>query len=184
MIQQSFCYPLFLAKTQKPIDLFRAAKKMGYAATEFWARDDNFHDLCRAAQEVGLKVASFSAHGTLTDGLNKRSNHARIEDEVAYNVELAKQYGVAGLICFSGNSNEGQSDEDAREATAEGLRKVAPYAERAGVNLNLELLNSKVDTPVINATTLRGAWTLCSGWTAPTSSCSTTSITCRSWKAM
>jgi hydroxypyruvate isomerase len=36
---------------------------------------------------------------------------------------------------------------EAIEAVADGLRRVAPYAERKKVNLNLELLNSKVDHP-------------------------------------
>jgi hydroxypyruvate isomerase len=147
MIQQSFCYPLFLSKTLKPIELFRAAKQIGYAATEWWGIGDDFEDLCRAALDAGLRIASFSGHGSLPDGLNKRSNHARIEDELASNIEKAKRYNIPGLICFSGNANAGQSDEDAREATAEGLRRVAPLAEAAGVNLNLELLNSKVDHP-------------------------------------
>jgi hydroxypyruvate isomerase len=30
---------------------------------------------------------------------------------------------------------------------ADGLRRVAPYAEECGINLNLELLNSKIDHP-------------------------------------
>lgn len=33
------------------------------------------------------------------------------------------------------------------DATVAGLRRIAPYAEARGVNLNMELLNSKVDHP-------------------------------------
>ena len=55
--------------------------------------------------------------------------------------------GIPALICFSGNRNAGQSDEDGLEATVAGLKRAAPYAERRGVNLNLELLNSRVDHP-------------------------------------
>ena len=147
MIQQSFCYPLYQPKTMSLRELFQQARQIGYAATEFWGRGPEFDEWCNTALDAGLKIASFAGHGSLPDGLNKRSNHARIEDELAESIELARKYGVAGLICFSGNVNEGQSDEDAREATAEGFRRVAPMAERAGINLNLELLNSKVDHP-------------------------------------
>jgi hydroxypyruvate isomerase len=129
----------------QPLQLFQAAQRMGYAATEFWSRPDDFEDLCAAANAAGLRVASFSGHASLTDGLNKPSNHDRIEAELIENIALAQRHGIAGLICFSGNTNPGQSDEDARLAVADGLRRVAPYAERAGVNLNLELLNSKID---------------------------------------
>src|SRR5690606_1002199 len=42
---------------------------------------------------------------------------------------------------------EGQSEEDAEETCAEGLRKIAPYAEQKRVNLNMELLNTIIDHP-------------------------------------
>ena len=51
----------------------------------------------------------------------------------------------AGLICFSGDRRAGLTDLEGIEITAEGLRRVAPYAEKKGITLNLELLNSKVD---------------------------------------
>ncbi len=91
------------------------------------------------------RIASMCGHETLGDGLNKRSNHDRIEAEVRESLEIASRLGIPGLICFSGNRNAGQTDADAIEACAEGLRRVAPYAEAKGINLNLELLNSKVD---------------------------------------
>jgi hydroxypyruvate isomerase len=50
------------------------------------------------------------------------------------------------LICFSGNRN-GKSEQEGAENTIEGLRLVAKDAEAAGVNLVVELLNSKVDHP-------------------------------------
>ncbi len=84
-------------------------------------------------------------HQGLTDGLNKPGNHDRIELELARSIERAVALGIPSLICFSGNRNEGQSDADGLEACAAGLRRVAPRAERAGVNLNVELLNSKID---------------------------------------
>ena len=36
---------------------------------------------------------------------------------------------------------------EAIDACADGLRRIAPYAEEKGVNLNMELLNSKVNHP-------------------------------------
>ncbi len=88
-----------------------------------------------------------SGHGSLPDGLNKRSNHDRIEAELHESIDLAAKYGVPGLICFSGNRQPHMSEIEAIEAVADGLRRVAPYAEKKGVNLNLELLNSKVNHP-------------------------------------
>ena len=71
-------------------------------------------------------------------------HHAEIEAEVKAKLELAVKYGVPNIIVFSGN-RAGLTDEAGALTTAEGLRRLAPLAEAAGVTLVLELLNSKVD---------------------------------------
>jgi hydroxypyruvate isomerase len=78
--------------------------------------------------------------------MNRRENQARIAQEIRANLDLAVQWGIPNLICFSGNRN-GISDSEGAEITAETLRHVAKMAEDAGVTLVLELLNSKVDHP-------------------------------------
>lgn len=146
-IKQSICYPLF-KPADLPLDaLFAEAAKIGYAAVELWARGDDFDEIMALARQHKLAVASMSGHGSLPDGLNKRSNHERIEAELRESIDIAAEHGIPGLICFSGNRQPHQSDIEAIEATADGLRRIGPYAEEKGVNLNLELLNSKVDHP-------------------------------------
>ncbi len=145
-IQQSFCYGLY-SKDRTIDEVFAAAAGIGYAAVEIHFRDATFDEIIVAASAHKLRVASMCGHKTLTDGLNKRGNHDRIEAELRDSIDLAARHGIAGLICFSGNRNEGQSDEEGLEVTAAGLKRVAPYAERHGINLNVELLNSKVDHP-------------------------------------
>jgi hydroxypyruvate isomerase len=127
--------------------LFQTAAEMGYAAVELWQRGDDFEKVMALAKEYGLAVASMSGHASLPDGLNKRANHDRIEAELKASIDVAVQHHIPGLICFSGNRQPDLSEEEALEAVADGLRRVAPYAEAKGVNLNLELLNSKVDHP-------------------------------------
>jgi hydroxypyruvate isomerase len=144
-IRQSFCYPCFKTPDMTFDRLCREAAQIGFAGVELWWPGDDFDELVAAAQQHGLAIASMCGHGTLTTGLNRREEHERIEGEVRTSLETATRLGIPGLICFSGNRNEGQSEGDAVEATVEGLRGLAPHAERAGVNLNMELLNSKVD---------------------------------------
>ena len=146
-IQQSICYPLF-KPADLPLDaLFATAAEIGYAAVELWGRGDDFDEVMQLAQQHNLAVASMSGHGSLADGLNKRSNHERIEAELRRSIDIAAAHGIPGLICFSGNRQPHQSEIEAIEATADGLRRIAPYAEEKGINLNVELLNSKVDHP-------------------------------------
>jgi hydroxypyruvate isomerase len=95
-------------------------------------------------RDMGFEIATIAGHNSLVDGLNKVENHSRIADELRANLEVAGEFGIANLICFSGN-REGKSDEEGAHNTIAGLAMVAKDAETAGVNLIVELINSKVD---------------------------------------
>jgi hydroxypyruvate isomerase len=127
--------------------LFGTIADTGLAAIELWGRQDDFEQVVQLAKQHGLAVASMIGHASLSDGLNKRSNHDRIEAELRTSIELAAHHGIPGLICLSGNRQPYQTELEAIEAVADGLGRTAAYAEKHGVNLNLELLNSKVDHP-------------------------------------
>jgi len=148
-LKQSFCIPCFW-KSDKPGDVravLEHAASVGFPAFEFWSRDTVPFDLmCEIANDLGLVIASMCGHGTLTDGLNKEENHPRIRDELLASIELARTHQIPNLICFSGN-REGRDDDESIGVVAEGLAQVAGEAEAAGIMLNIELLNSKVDHP-------------------------------------
>lgn len=146
-IKQSACYPMFKPPDMNLDDLFKVCAEIGFAAVEFWERPADYEAVIEAAHRHGLVVASMSGHASLPDGLNKRSNHERIEAELRESIDIAARYGIPGLICFSGNRQPFQSDLEAIDACADGLRRIARYAEEKGVNLNIELLNSKIDHP-------------------------------------
>jgi hydroxypyruvate isomerase len=134
----------------KPADVaydefFSAVAEIGYGAVEIWGRGDDFDDLCRAAEKANLKLASMIGHGSPGSGLNDRSAHGEIEKQLKASIDIAADRGIRGLIAFSGNRRNGLSDREGIEITAEGLKRVAGYAEKQNVHVNLELLNSKVD---------------------------------------
>jgi hydroxypyruvate isomerase len=140
MLKQSFTYWSF-RKDQQPEDLLKAAAEIGYSAAEIL--DDEHLPL---AKKYGLEISAHRGHASIPKGLNNREYHAGIWKEIENNLKIAEQYKAPNLICFSGN-REGLSDGEGAEITAEGLRKVAPLVESAGVTLVLELLNSKVNHP-------------------------------------
>ena len=146
-IKQSICYPIYDLKGMSLDDLFGAAAGIGYASAEMWGRGDDFEEVVELAKKNNLALAIMGGHDSLPDGLNKRSNHERIEDELVTSIDLAFKHRIPGLICFSGNRQPYQTEIEAIEAVADGLRSVAAYAEEKGINLNIELLNSKVDHP-------------------------------------
>ena len=146
-IKQSICYPMFQEKGIELDGLCEVAAEIGYAAIELWTWDETLDGIVDTAKRHGLAVASIIGHGSLPDGLNKYENHDRIEAELRIAIDKAASLGIPGLICFSGNRNDGQSDLEGMIACARGLRRIAPYAEEKGINLNVELLNSKIDHP-------------------------------------
>ena len=82
----------------------------------------------------------------LTRGFNRVENHAWLIPAYERALPLAAAAGVPNLICFSGN-RDGLSDEQGLDACARGLAALMPSAERHGVGICMELLNSKVDHP-------------------------------------
>ena len=82
----------------------------------------------------------------LTQGFNRVENHSWLIPAYQRAIPLAAAGKVPNVICFSG-SRKGQSDEEGREICARGLAPLIPIAERHGVTLCMELLNSKIDHP-------------------------------------
>jgi hydroxypyruvate isomerase len=148
--KQSFCIPCFW-KGPEPKDVravIEGAARFGFPAVELWFREDAPFDLIgETARGCGMAVSSMCGHRSLGEGLNTKANHRRIRDEILASIEVAKARGISNLLCFSGNRIAGGSDKDGAAITAEGLSQVKDAAEKAGVMLVLELLNSKVDHP-------------------------------------
>ncbi len=146
-LSQSFCYPCFLAPHEPVAPLLAKARSIGYDAVELWFRNDSFEDLMQSAANAGLKVASMCGHQSLASGMNNPAEHDRILAELKESIDVAARVGIRGLITFSGNRIEGVSEEQAIANCVACLRRIAPHAEKQGVNLNMELLNSKVNHP-------------------------------------
>ncbi|MEZ4668242.1 MAG: TIM barrel protein [Anaerolineae bacterium] len=140
-IRQSVCWWCFVPGKMNPDALLRAAADIGYEAVELV--DEEYWPLVK---QYGLKMASTRGHESITDGLNRRENKDRIAKELRASIAQAVKWEIPNIICFSGNRN-GVDDAVSAEITAETLHLVAAEAEAAGVNLVLELLNSKIDHP-------------------------------------
>ena len=146
-IKQSVCYPIMKPADMGYDQLFHAAAEIGYPAVELWGRGDDFAQVVEAAQKHSLVIASMGGHNSRPGALNSRAEHDRIATELKASIDIAAAYGIPGVICLSGNRIPHMTEVEAIEAVADGLRRVAPYAEDKGVNMNLELLNSKVNHP-------------------------------------
>jgi hydroxypyruvate isomerase len=94
-------------------------------------------------RRYGLVCAmGYAGGGTIPDALNRTENHAAIEEAFRKNIPIAAKAGVPNVITFSGN-RRGMSDEEGARNTIAGLNRLKKIAEDNGVNICLELLNSK-----------------------------------------
>ncbi len=129
-----WCYPKLSVE-----ELAAEAKKMGIVAVDLLRANEY-----EAAQKYGLTPSMGYACTTIPDGLNNKALHPKFEAEFREAVDLAAKAKVPNLICFSGN-RRGMSNEEGWENCTLFLRKMMPVAEDKGINIQMELLNSKVN---------------------------------------
>ncbi|MDG1572554.1 TIM barrel protein [Robiginitalea sp. M366] len=80
----------------------------------------------------------------IVDGWNNPKLHDELVADYTEKIPLIAEAGYTNLICFSGN-RFGMDDLVGLQHCVEGLSRIMPVAEKYGVVLQMELLNSKVD---------------------------------------
>jgi hydroxypyruvate isomerase len=120
-------------------DLCVAAKEIGLVAIDLLDEKD-----WATPARHGLACAMANGFGSIPRGFNRPDNHDRLVADAERMIPLAAAAGVPNIVCFSGN-RAGLSDGEGIANCVAGLKRVMPTAEKFGVTLCLELLNSKVD---------------------------------------
>ncbi len=121
-------------------DLCKASREMGITSIDLLGLDE-----IPTAKKHDLTCAMVSGvPGGIGKGLNRAENHDGILKWFEEAAPRVAALGCVNVICFSGN-RAGQSDEQGLEVCAVGLKKLMPVAERHGLVMVMELLNSKVD---------------------------------------
>lgn len=95
-------------------------------------------------KQFGLACAVANGPGPIPDGWNDPANHDRLVAESERLLPLVAAAGIPQMIVFSGNKR-GRSDAEGIANCARGLARIMPTAERHGVTVVMEMLNSKVD---------------------------------------
>ncbi|HYH13775.1 MAG TPA: TIM barrel protein [Flavisolibacter sp.] len=81
---------------------------------------------------------------SLTEGWNDQQYHPTLIKNYLEHIDLVAAAGYKNLICFSGN-RKGMDNETGLKNCALGLKQILSHAEKKGVIIQMELLNSKVD---------------------------------------
>lgn len=121
-------------------------------------------ELCKIVKEIGFNaidlvgpkdwptlqkygIYSSMCNGSeisLTEGWNRTENHQLLINKLTDYIPQMVAAGYKDVICFSGSRN-GMDDYTGLDNCVQGLRKILPLAEKNGITIHMELLNSKID---------------------------------------
>ena len=121
-----------------PLEQFaKACKEMGIESIELLGEKD-----WPVVSKAGLKCAvGYATDLGIPKGFNRVANHEKLIADFETMIPKAAAAGIPNLICFSGN-REGQNDNEGLVICAKGIRQIIPTAEKYGVTIIMELLNS------------------------------------------
>ena len=141
-----WCYPKVSLD-----DLCAAGKEMGLTSVELLPPSDfptlKKHGLiCAMVSGTSIKAPDGTVLGPIPKAFNRREHHELLVQAYEPVIAAVSEAGFKNLICFSGN-RDGLDDETGLKNCAEGLKKLMPLAEKRGVILCMELLNSRVNHP-------------------------------------
>jgi len=139
-IKQSVCPWCF---EPMPLEtLCRHAAAMGIQSVELVEPKD-----WPILKKHGLVCAIAGSH-SFTEGLCDPTNHEVCIETLRSRIDECAEGGVPSVITFSGVGNGIASDVGLKN-TVTGLKQVIGHAERKKVNVCLEVLNTRVDKPMI-----------------------------------
>ncbi len=148
---------------EAPMDK-RLKGKINHSVCRWCYNDTTLDDLCKVAKEIGLtsielvgpeEWPTLKKYGLTSAmpwgagmGIEKGFNNPEFHNELVKSYEdiipKAAEAGYKQIICFSGNRN-GLDDKTGADNCSLGLKRLMPVAEKHGVIMCLELLNSKVN---------------------------------------
>jgi hydroxypyruvate isomerase len=126
-------------------ELCRRIKRMGFVGIDLLHADE-----WQVARDAGLAVSMgypTRREPFIQTGFNNPENHALLLNELETTLLLAASAGVPNVITMFGNRDPARDDRAAIDSCIAGLAKIAPLAEKTGVTVCVELLNSRIDHP-------------------------------------
>jgi hydroxypyruvate isomerase len=136
-LKQSVCKWCYSKQTLD--ELCVKAKEFGLLSVELLSENE-----WPTVKKHGLTCAMTNGPSGISDGWNRPADHDKLVKESERLLPLVKEAGFPSMIVFSGN-RRGISDAEGLENCAKGLKRIMPLAEMLGVNVVMELLNSKRD---------------------------------------
>jgi hydroxypyruvate isomerase len=166
-----------MAKSESTLsaDVVMMGNRINHSVCKWCYDDIHLDELCVAAKEMGIRsvellmpheLAALEKHGLacamvsfptaitpsgvevgcIERAFNRLEHHDTLISIYEPHLKAAAAAGAKQVICFPGN-RDGMSDEEGIDNCTIGLKRLLPLAEKLGITLVMELLNSKVDHP-------------------------------------
>jgi hydroxypyruvate isomerase len=122
-------------------ELCNAVKKIGFNAIDLTGPKE-----WPVLQKHGIysSMCYTAGDNNLNNGFNNTTYHNKLIKEYLEVIPVMAKAKYKNLICFTGK-REGMDDETGMKNCIVALQKILPFAEKNGVTMVLELLNSKID---------------------------------------
>lgn len=156
--------PALMATQVNSTPRFTAKGNIRHAVCRWCYNDIPLDKLCEAAKPMGITAIDLvgpkewdvlKQHGldssmcngaelNLVDGWNDPKFHPQLIKNYTEMIPMVAKAGYRNLICFSG-SRRGMDNETGLKNCLTGLQQIMPLAEKYGVIIQMEVLNSKVN---------------------------------------
>ena len=123
------------------MDLAKHCKEIGLVAME--GIDAKHYP---AVRELGLKISLVSGGHGFRNGPCDPKNTETVINGLKKGIDLAAEIGTKSVITFTGMKYKDMDPEKAAKLCVETWKKVMPHAEKKGITLVLEHLNSRDDS--------------------------------------
>jgi hydroxypyruvate isomerase len=146
-IKQSIVYWCFEKYWDMP-QAIKIAKELGCGSIEL-VEPKYFPLLKQAGLECAIGQIDMNPDPPFAKGFNNPKYHDRVIKATKDAIDACAEFGFKKVICFTGFA-EGIPNDLGAKNCVEGFQKILPYAEKKGITLCLEMLNSR------DATSMKG----------------------------
>ena len=141
--------------TNDPFEVrLQKAPRLGFKYVEMWFVDLTYkgrpEKLIRLAEENGVAITNTvigAPDGSIGGGLTNPANRDQWLERARMTIDFTKAAHIPATIVCTGNTVSGMTDEQMTQSVIDGLKPTVELAEKAGVTLLLEPLNSRYDHP-------------------------------------
>lgn len=142
-IKQSIVYWCFEPYWQMP-QAIEVARRLGCVSIELMD-PKYFPMLKQAGLTCAIGSIDMAPDRPFVKGFNNPKYRERVLKATRDAIDACAEHGVKNVICFTG-MREGIPDDVGANNCVEGFKQIVGHAEKKGVTLCLEMLNSRVNT--------------------------------------